>query len=88
MKSPPHYGFTTFPEIRLLRFGSGPTGPGQPYRHGTARRAILIHGKESHPVKMPAKWLPVATHDQGRQPGAAAPWKKIHFLAIGHGCRA
>jgi hypothetical protein len=22
MKSPPHYGFTTFPEIRLLRFGS------------------------------------------------------------------
>jgi hypothetical protein len=29
MKSPPHYGFTTFPVIRLLRFGSGTAAGGR-----------------------------------------------------------
>lgn len=30
--SPIQCGFTTFPGKRLLRFGSGPTVPDQPYR--------------------------------------------------------
>jgi hypothetical protein len=80
MKSPPHYGFTAFPEILRLRFGSGTAAGSALAAWDESRRAILIQWKEAYPVKWAGKWLPMATHDQGQQPEAAAPWKKSIFL--------